>query len=65
MLIFHDGIADGIADLGRPEEISKIFVGFQKFLYQPHRVTRNRRGRTHFGHSAEQDSPKPDRETQD
>ena len=24
-----------IADLGRPEEISKVFVGFQKYLYQP------------------------------
>jgi type I restriction enzyme, R subunit len=24
----------GVADLGRPEEIGKIFVGFQKYLYQ-------------------------------
>src|SRR5271166_458824 len=34
-LKYFNSIADAIADLGRPEEISKIFVGFQKFLYQP------------------------------
>jgi hypothetical protein len=33
-LKYHNSIADAVADLGRPEEISKIFVGFQKFLYQ-------------------------------
>jgi type I restriction enzyme R subunit len=26
---------DAIADLGRPEEIGKVFAGFQKYLYQP------------------------------
>jgi type I restriction enzyme R subunit len=37
-LKYHNSIADAVADLGRPEEISKVFVGFQKFLYQeaPH-----------------------------
>lgn len=34
-LKYFNSIADAIADLGRPEEISKIFVGFQKYLYQP------------------------------
>jgi type I restriction enzyme R subunit len=34
-LKYHNSIADAIADLGRPEEISKIFAGFQKYLYQP------------------------------
>jgi type I restriction enzyme R subunit len=33
-LKYSDSIADAIADLGKPEEISKAFVGFQKYLYQ-------------------------------
>ena len=33
-LKYKDSIADALADLGRPEEIGKVFVGFQKFLYQ-------------------------------
>jgi type I restriction enzyme, R subunit len=32
-LKYHDSIADAVADLGKPEEISKIFSGFQKYLY--------------------------------
>jgi type I restriction enzyme R subunit len=32
-LKYHDSIADAVADLGRPEEIGKVFSGFQKFLY--------------------------------
>lgn len=35
-LKYHDSIADAVADLGRPEEIGKVFAGFQKYLYQPH-----------------------------
>jgi len=31
---YSNSIADAIEDLGSPEEISKIFVGFQKYLYQ-------------------------------
>jgi hypothetical protein len=27
-------IADAIADLGKPEEINRVFVGFQKYLYK-------------------------------
>jgi type I restriction enzyme R subunit len=34
-LKYSNSIADAIADLGRPEEINKVFVGFQKYLYQP------------------------------
>lgn len=33
-LTYNNAIADAVADLGRPEEIRKIFVGFQKYLYQ-------------------------------
>jgi type I restriction enzyme R subunit len=33
-LKYHDSIADAVADLGKPEEIGKVFTGFQKFLYQ-------------------------------
>ena len=31
----HDSIAAAVADLGKPEEIGKVFSGFQKYLYQP------------------------------
>jgi len=33
-LKYHDSIADAVADLGQPEEISKVFVSFQQYLYQ-------------------------------
>jgi type I restriction enzyme R subunit len=29
----YNAIADAVADLGRPEEIARVFAGFQKFLY--------------------------------
>jgi len=32
-LKYHDSIADALADLGRPDEIGKVFAGFQKYLY--------------------------------
>ncbi len=32
-LKYHDSIADAVADLGRPEDINKAFVGFQPYLY--------------------------------
>ena len=32
-LKYHDSITDAVADLGKPEEIGRVFVGFQKFLY--------------------------------
>ncbi len=34
-LAYHDSIPDALADLGQPEEISKVFVGFQQYLYTP------------------------------
>jgi type I restriction enzyme, R subunit len=33
-LKYHDSIADALAELGRPEEIGKVFAGFQKYLYE-------------------------------
>jgi type I restriction enzyme R subunit len=33
-LKYNNAIADAVADLGRPEEIGKVFSGFQKYLYQ-------------------------------
>jgi len=33
-LKYHDSIADAVADLGRPDEIGKVFSSFQKYLYQ-------------------------------
>jgi len=33
-LKYRDSIADAVADLGVPEEIGKVFAGFQKYLYQ-------------------------------
>ena len=33
-LMYHDSIADAIAALGRPEEIVRVFTGFQKFHSQ-------------------------------
>ena len=32
-LKYHDSIADAVADLGRPDEIGKVFSGFQQYLY--------------------------------
>jgi type I restriction enzyme R subunit len=33
-LKYHDSIADAVNDLGKPEEIGKVFAGFQKYLYE-------------------------------
>lgn len=33
-LRYRNSIADAVADLGKPDEIGRVFVGFQKFLYQ-------------------------------
>jgi type I restriction enzyme R subunit len=33
-LRYHDSIADAVADLGRPDDIGRVFSGFQKYLYQ-------------------------------
>jgi hypothetical protein len=33
-LKYHDSIADTVVDLGKPDEIGRVFAGFQKYLYQ-------------------------------
>ncbi len=33
-LKYHDSIADALLDLGKPEEIGRLFADFQKYLYQ-------------------------------
>jgi type I restriction enzyme R subunit len=33
-LRYHNSIADAVEDLGRPDDIGRVFAGFQKFLYQ-------------------------------
>jgi type I restriction enzyme R subunit len=33
-LKYQNSIADAVADLGKPEEIGKVFAGFQRYLYQ-------------------------------
>jgi type I restriction enzyme R subunit len=33
-LKYHNALADAVADLGQPEEINKLFAGFQQYLYQ-------------------------------
>jgi type I restriction enzyme R subunit len=33
-LRYHDSISDALKDLGQPDEIGRVFSGFQKFLYQ-------------------------------
>jgi type I restriction enzyme, R subunit len=33
-LTYLNSIADAVADLGKPDEISKVFAGFQKYLYE-------------------------------
>jgi type I restriction enzyme R subunit len=32
-LKYHDSIADAVADLGKTEDIGKMFAGFQRYLY--------------------------------
>ena len=31
-LRYHDSISDAVADLGKPEEIGKVFASFQRYL---------------------------------
>jgi type I restriction enzyme, R subunit len=33
-LKYNDSLADAVADLGRPDEIRSVFIGFQRYLYQ-------------------------------
>ena len=34
LIKYHNSIQDAVADLGKPDEISSVFAGFQKYLYQ-------------------------------
>jgi type I restriction enzyme R subunit len=34
LLKYKNAISDAVTDLGRPEDIRKVFAGFQKYLYQ-------------------------------
>ena len=33
LIKYHNPIQDAVADLGKPEEIGKVFASFQRFLY--------------------------------
>ena len=33
-LKYHHSIADAVADLGKPDEIGRVFADFQKYLYR-------------------------------
>ena len=33
LIKYHNSIQDAVADLGKPDEISSVFAGFQKYLY--------------------------------
>jgi type I restriction enzyme R subunit len=35
LLKYHSSISDAVEDLGKPEAIRGMFLGFQKYLYQP------------------------------
>ena len=35
-LKYHNALADAVTDLGKPDEITKVFVGFQRYLYVEH-----------------------------
>jgi type I restriction enzyme R subunit len=37
-LKYHNSIADAVADLGKPEEIGRLFSGFQRHLYAERRL---------------------------
>jgi type I restriction enzyme R subunit len=34
-LKYNNAIVDAVADIGQPDEIRKVFAGFQQYLYQP------------------------------
>jgi type I restriction enzyme R subunit len=34
LIKYHNSIQDAVADLGNPEDIGRVFAGFQKHLYQ-------------------------------
>ena len=42
LLKYGNAISDAVADLGRPEEIGRVFAGFQKYLYEKQAAYDNR-----------------------
>ncbi len=44
-LKYHNSLADAVADLGDAGEISNVFSGFQKYLYQPNALSLSESGR--------------------
>jgi type I restriction enzyme R subunit len=38
-LRYQNSIADAVADLGKPEDISQLFAGFQRYLYEPAKIS--------------------------
>jgi type I restriction enzyme, R subunit len=38
-LKYRNSMADAVADLGRPDDISRMFAGFQRYLYQQQAAT--------------------------
>lgn len=38
-LRYQNSIADAVADLGKPEEINQLFAGFQRYLYEPAKIS--------------------------
>jgi type I restriction enzyme, R subunit len=34
LLKYHDSISDAVKDLGEPEDIGRVFAGFQRYLYE-------------------------------
>jgi type I restriction enzyme R subunit len=50
-LKYHDSIADAVADLGKPDEIGRVFAGFQRYLYAKgsagQQINKRKRSRNH------------------
>lgn len=40
-LRYNNAISDAFAELGRPEQVRRVFVGFQRHLYEPYQAVRS------------------------
>jgi type I restriction enzyme R subunit len=49
-LRYQNSIADAIADLGKPDQIGKLFTGFQKYLYEAFRQSHVEMPRENLSH---------------
>lgn len=45
-LQYHNSIADAVADLGSPDDIGRVFAGFQRYLYRQQAVASQARTHT-------------------